>query len=579
MNTNQRKKSGIGFYLKIIVSLVLIFCVFYKASMAELTETLKHVDFFFLCMAFAITPVLIFLSSWKWQILLSAQGIKVSLGKLVVLYLVGIFFNNIMPSNVGGDVIRAYKLGTYTHKKAESMASVFVERFTGLTALIFLALIAFLVKGSFISDDRLTIFIGIVVVGYVSAFILLLNQRVTTFTQKKIRVRILKKLMDKLQKVQSAIVDYKGKNLALGIAMILSFLFYIVAVVNVYVGCLAFGVHVPLEKLFIGVPIILLISMIPITVGGIGLSEWAYFSIFTKLDATGSLGILGLSVALLMRVKVVAFGLLGGVFYLSMSEKTVSKELQESASKERLDHFSAFLGVLKDTKKSPLAKYQDIIIGNKRILNLIKYEIWTFLFGQIPGLIGFFMRQLFYGSLFKKMGKGVIIGRNVSLRHTGKISIGDSVVIDEYCVLSAQGDDNSGITIGNDVLIGRDTVVNTRDGSIEIGDHADIGASCRLASTCNLVIGQHVLIAAYCYIGGANHRFDRIDIPIIQQGIIRKGGVSIGDDVWIGADVKINDGVKIGTGAVIGAGSVVTKDIPEYSIAYGVPARVRGQRK
>ena len=67
-------------------------------------------------------------------------------------------------------------------------------------------------------------------------------------------------------------------------------------------------------------------------------------------------------------------------------------------------------------------------------------------------------------------------------------------------------------------------------------------------------------------------------MPIIMQKE-KKAEVIIGDDVWIGADVKINDGVKIGTGAVIGVGSVVTKDIPEYSIAYGVPAKVRGQRR
>lgn len=576
MNTNQRKKRGTGFYLRILVSFALIFYVFYKAGLTELIETLKGVDFFFLGLAFAITPVLIFLSSWKWQILLSAQGIKVSLGKLFALYLVGIFFNNLMPSTVGGDVIRAYELGKYTHKRAESIASVFMERFTGLTALIFLALIAFLVKVDSFGDARLTIVMGIVMVGYVSAFPLILDQRVIAFIHKKAKVRILKKLIDKLQKVQSAIMDYKGKNSALGIAMIISFLFYMVAVVNVYLGCLAFGVQMPLVKLFMGVPIILVISMIPITLGGIGLSEWAYFLIFTKLGATGSLG---LSVALLMRVKAVAFGLLGGVFYSSMSEKTVSKELQESAGKERLDYFSGFQGVLKDTKKSPLTKYQDIIIGDKRILNLIEYEVLTFLFGQIPGIIGLFLRQRFYRPLFKKMGKGVIIGRNVSLRHAGKISLGNRTVIDEYCVLSAQGGENSRITIGNDVLIGRDTVVNTRDGSIEIVDYADIGASCRIASTGKTVIGKHVLIAAYCYIGGANHRIDRTDIPIIRQGLVSKGGVSIGDDVWIGADVKINDGVKIGTGAVIGVGSVVTKDIPEYSIAYGVPAKVRGWRK
>ena len=339
MNTNQRKKRGIDFYLRVLVSFALIFYVFYKAGLTELIETLKCVDFFFLGLAFAITPVLIFLSSWKWQILLSAQGIKVSLSRLFALYLVGIFFNNVMPSSVGGDIIRAYELGKYTHKKAESMASIFMERFTGLTVLIFIALIAFLVQVRSFGDARLTIVMGIVVVGYVSAFPLILDQRIIAFIHKKVRVRILKKLMDKLLKVQSAIMDYKGKNRALGIAMIISFFFYIAAVVNVYLGCLAFGVHIPLSKLFIGVPIILVISMIPITIGGIGLSEWAYFFIFTKLGVAGSLG---LSVALLMRVKAVAFGFLGGVLYSTITGKAFPKRLQEAASNEGLDHFSGF---------------------------------------------------------------------------------------------------------------------------------------------------------------------------------------------------------------------------------------------
>ena len=322
MNTNQRKKRGIGFYLRILVSSALIFYVFYKTGLTELIETLKCADFFFLGLAFAITPVLIFLSSWKWQILLSAQGIKVSLARLVVLYLMGYFFNNIMPSSVGGDVIRAYELGKYTHKKAESIASIFIERFTGLTALIFLALIAFLVKVRSFGDARLNIVMGIVVVGYISAFPLILDQRAFAFIHKKVRVRILKELMDKLQKVQSAIIDYKGKNRTLGIAMIISFFFYIVAVVNVYLGCLAFGVHMPMAKLFLGVPMILVISMLPISIGGIGLSEWAYFFIFTKLGAAGSLGLL---VALLMRVKAVVFGLLGGFLYSAITGKAISR--------------------------------------------------------------------------------------------------------------------------------------------------------------------------------------------------------------------------------------------------------------
>ena len=146
-------------------------------------------------------------------------------------------------------------------------------------------------------------------------------------------------------------------------------------------------------------------------------------------------------------------------------------------------------------------------------------------------------------------------------------------------MLSAQGDEHSAITLGNEVLLGRGTVLSTRNGTISIGDYSNIGANCRLGTTSKIVFGKHVLLAANCYIGGAQHTFDRIDIPIMRQGYESKGGVAIEDDVWLGAGVTVLDGVRIGTGCVIGAGSVVTKDLPPYSIALGVPARITGSRK
>ncbi|HOY45735.1 MAG TPA: acyltransferase, partial [bacterium] len=143
---------------------------------------------------------------------------------------------------------------------------------------------------------------------------------------------------------------------------------------------------------------------------------------------------------------------------------------------------------------------------------------------------------------------------------------------------SAQGDEQSGITLGEEVLLGRGTVLGTRNGTIEIGDYSNIGANCRLGTTTRIRFGRHVLLAANCYIGGAQHKFDRLDVPIMRQGYESKGGVVIEDDCWLGAGVMVLDGVTIGTGSVIGAAAVVTKDIPPYSIALGIPARVVGSR-
>jgi acetyltransferase-like isoleucine patch superfamily enzyme len=92
-----------------------------------------------------------------------------------------------------------------------------------------------------------------------------------------------------------------------------------------------------------------------------------------------------------------------------------------------------------------------------------------------------------------------------------------------------------------------------------------------------LEIGNDCLIASHVVFIPENHVFDRRDVAIREQGGTRKG-IRIGDDVWLATGAVVLDGVSIGRGAVIGAGSVVTKDIPDYAIAVGVPARVIGQR-
>jgi galactoside O-acetyltransferase len=88
-----------------------------------------------------------------------------------------------------------------------------------------------------------------------------------------------------------------------------------------------------------------------------------------------------------------------------------------------------------------------------------------------------------------------------------------------------------------------------------------------------IVIGNDVLIASNAVIRASNHNYERMDLPINQQG--HQGGrIIIGDDVWISANVVIVSNVTIGQGAVIGAGAVVTKDIPPYAFAGGVPAKI-----
>jgi acetyltransferase-like isoleucine patch superfamily enzyme len=223
--------------------------------------------------------------------------------------------------------------------------------------------------------------------------------------------------------------------------------------------------------------------------------------------------------------------------------------------------------------KSQLEKYQDLVIGQRGLFNLIRYEAIIVLSSWVPGALGLILRSKLYPFLLGKVGKGVIFGRNVVLRHPHKIRLGDNCVIDDNCVLDAKGTDNRGILVGNGIFLGRNTILCCKDGDIYIDDNVVIGFNCEVFSANFVKLGKNIQIAAYSYLNGGSHSFDRTDVPVKEQERSGKG-ITVQDNVWLGANVKVLDGVVIGKDAIVGAGAVVTGDVPSFSVAAGVPAKV-----
>jgi acetyltransferase-like isoleucine patch superfamily enzyme len=112
------------------------------------------------------------------------------------------------------------------------------------------------------------------------------------------------------------------------------------------------------------------------------------------------------------------------------------------------------------------------------------------------------------------------------------------------------------------------------DARVRIGEGVFLNIAVMVAAVELVEIGDHCMFANGSFITDGNHRFDDPELPVPWQGFTTKGPTRVGDNVWCGANVVITSGVTVGRRSVIGANSVVTTDIPPFSIAAGIPAKV-----
>jgi acetyltransferase-like isoleucine patch superfamily enzyme len=226
--------------------------------------------------------------------------------------------------------------------------------------------------------------------------------------------------------------------------------------------------------------------------------------------------------------------------------------------------------------KSSLAKYQDIVVGSSSLSKLFLFELAS-CFTWFPGALGLVLRKVFYPLVLGSVGRNVVFGQGVVLRHPHKVHLGDDVTVDDLVLLDAKGTTNRGITIGSGAFLGRGTILSCKDGDITLGERVNIGFHSEIFSGSSVTVGRDGLFAAYTYLVGGGHEFEAMGQAVLDQPRTSKG-ITLGDNVWLGAGAKVLDGVRIGSDVVVGAGAVVTEDLPDGVVAAGLPARVLRRR-
>jgi acetyltransferase-like isoleucine patch superfamily enzyme len=164
--------------------------------------------------------------------------------------------------------------------------------------------------------------------------------------------------------------------------------------------------------------------------------------------------------------------------------------------------------------------------------------------------------------------------RWTGVRYSGKVHVSKSV----RCSLGRANGRSGSISIGDACTLLQGAVLSAWGGSIRIGRNVFVGEYAVVYGHGGVTIGDDSLIAMHCKIVSSNHTVPDRGSRIRHCHDILKP-TEIGADVWLGAGVTVLGGVTIGNGCVVAAGSVVTKDLPPYSIAMGVPARVVRSRE
>lgn len=273
------------------------------------------------------------ISSAKWRMLLAATGHRVPLWRLTALYLVGQFYNAIFPSTIGGDVVRSLGLRRVIDDTRTAFASTVAERLTGAAALIFIgtfatavALPGLMATQDGIVDGRVAALLALAAIGATTfAMVLMLSPRALAALRGPLApVSVVQPWLDKLERFQHALNEYRRRWDVMAKALGYSFLFHATTIVSIYAGCRmigAPGAGVGLLDAAVITPIILLIAVLPLTPGGYGVVQWGYMVTFAawNVGEVADAATLGVFVSLMLTVCNITVSALGYALYTALS--------------------------------------------------------------------------------------------------------------------------------------------------------------------------------------------------------------------------------------------------------------------
>lgn len=297
--------------LKIVVSIGLLIFLFNQIDLPKFLTIVRQANVGWLLVALGMMLLGVVIRAWRWQILLDAIDVRVTLRELTAIYFIGFLFNNLLPSGLGGDAMRIMELNRHSERGSDAVTSVFVDRFLGLSALQAIGTLALLLDWNAVPAPVAYFTVATFLAGLLGGY-LFINRRLYQALQHYLppfrrltEIKLVGNLFESFQR-------YPGT--ALRRSYLVSLLFNIsLIIMNVCVGW-AVGAQATLIQYAIFIPITSIVLLLPISFGGLGVREGTYMQLFQSVGVPEETG---LAMSLLVyTIGNLCTGLIGGFVYL-----------------------------------------------------------------------------------------------------------------------------------------------------------------------------------------------------------------------------------------------------------------------
>jgi len=330
----NKKKIFIAFRIIISAGLIGYLIKTQFSDFASIIDILKHISIPLLLLSASTHVFGIWITAVRWQALLRTQNVNLSVRYLTSTVLIGFFFNNFLPTSVGGDVYRAYDIKNKGKLPIGSSLSVIVvERFSGIISAVCYLIIALFLGFTAIGTQSIIIPIIIFFVIVVIGALLILHPSVLRIDKLIKKIRFLSKIRESLTNVYHTFLSFKKYKLVLAKVLLFSFSLQFAVILNYFFAARSLGIDLGLTAYIFIVPIVATISMIPISLGGIGIRENTLVFILV------SMGVLNEEAAmcsLILFLMLIIIGAIGGITYII--RPFLSKDRQEPKLEPKVEN-------------------------------------------------------------------------------------------------------------------------------------------------------------------------------------------------------------------------------------------------